>query len=294
MSASRRSRARSGLTEPSGSLLKEKFTEVEGCRVHYWEGGSGFPVLMMHGVGPGTSIVGNFEPVLEPLAERYHVFACDLIGFGASDRKLDAPYFDVDLWVRQGLAMLELMPDGDCGVAGHSLGGALALKVASRSPRIAAVLTSCGIGAPYKLNDALDGFWSPTADKDGLRRAMEAMVADPSSVTDDMIDGRWDLLGRPGYAEYFADMFAPPRQRFIDAAVLSDRELAAITARVMMIHGRGDRPCPPEQTTLVLARSLPRAEVRLSPNCGHNLPRERTGAYLSAAQEIFGANHDTR
>jgi 2-hydroxymuconate-semialdehyde hydrolase len=269
-------------------LLEEKFAEIEGYRVHYWEGGSGFPVLMMHGVGPGTSIVGNFEPVLEPLAERYHIFACDLIGFGGSDRKRDAPYFDVDLWVRQGLAMLDLMPDGDCGVAGHSLGGALALKIASRGPRVTKLLTSCGIGAPYPLNDALDSFWSLPAGKDGLRRAMEAMVADKSAITDDMIDGRWDLLGQPGYADFFAEMFSPPRQRFIDEAVLSDRELAAIKARVMMIHGRDDRPCPPEQTTLILARSLAHAEVRLTPDCGHNLPRERTGAYLSAAHEIFG------
>jgi 2-hydroxymuconate-semialdehyde hydrolase len=268
-------------------MLEEKYTEIEGYQVHYWEGGSGFPLLMMHGVGPGTSIVGNFGPVLEPLAERYHVFACDLIGFAESDRKRDAPFFDVDLWVRQGLAMLELMPDGNCGIAGHSLGGALALKVASRSPRITSVLTSCGIGAAYPLNDALDSFWTLPADKDELRRAMEAMVADKSAITDDMIDGRWDLLGQPGYAEYFAKMFSPPRQRFIDDAKLSEQELAAITGRVMMIHGRDDRPCPPEQTTLILAQTLAQAEVRLTPDCGHNLPRERTDAYLSAAHEIF-------
>lgn len=269
-------------------MLEEKFTEIEGHRVHYWEGGSGFPILMMHGVGPGTSIVGNFEPVLEPLAERYHIIACDLIGFGGSDRKSEAPLFDLELWVRQGLAMLELFPDGDCGVAGHSLGGALALKIAGNSPRITRVLTSCGIGAAYPLNDALDAFWSPPADKDELRRAMEAMVADKSAITDGMIDGRWDLLAQPGYGEFFADMFSPPRQRFIDGAVLSDQELAAINAQVMMIHGRDDQPCPPEQTTLVLAQSLPHAEVRLVPDCGHNLPREQTDSYLSAAYQVFG------
>jgi len=269
-------------------LLREKFAEIEGYQVHYWEGGSGFPLLMMHGVGPGTSIVGNFGPALEPLAERYHVFACDLIGFAESDRKRKAPFFDVNLWVRQGLAMLDLMPEGDCGVAGHSLGGALALKVASRSPRVTSVLTSCGIGGAYPLNDALDSFWTLPTNKGELRCAMEALVADPSAITDDMIDGRWDLLGQLGYGEFFAEMFSPPRQRCIDDAVLTDQELAAIPVRVMMIHGRDDRPCPPEQTTFVLALSLAQAEVRLTPGCGHNLPRENTDAYLSAAHEIFG------
>jgi hypothetical protein len=36
-------------------------------QVHYLEGGSGFPLPMLHGVGPGTSVMGNFGPVLEPL-----------------------------------------------------------------------------------------------------------------------------------------------------------------------------------------------------------------------------------
>jgi len=268
--------------------LEAKFTEIEGRRVHYWEGGSGFPVLMLHGVGPGTSIVGNFGPVLEPLAERYHILACDLIGFGESARKPEEPFFDVDLWVRQGLAMLDLMPDGPCGVAGHSLGGALALKVASRATRITKALTSCSIGASYPLNQALDEFWELPSDRAGLRRAMEAMVCDPANVSDEMIEGRWELLNQPGYDSYFGAMFAPPRQRFIDAGVLSAGELADIGAEITMIHGRDDRPCPPMETTMVLAESLPRAEVRLIGQCGHNLPREQTGAYLSAAFDLFG------
>ena len=37
--------------------------------------------------------------------------------------------------------MLALLPAGPCGVAGHSLGGALALKLAAPSPRISKVLT---------------------------------------------------------------------------------------------------------------------------------------------------------
>ena len=44
--------------------IESRYAEVEGYDVHYWEGGDGFPVLMMHGVGPGTSIMGNFEPAM--------------------------------------------------------------------------------------------------------------------------------------------------------------------------------------------------------------------------------------
>ena len=270
-------------------MLEHKYTEVEGIRVHYWEGGSGFPILMLHGVGPGTSIQGNYGPVLEPLSEHCRIVAADLIGFGASNRKPAPPYFDVDLWVRQALAMLDLLPPGPCGVAGHSLGGALALKVAARSPRITKVLTSSAVGAPYPVTEALDAFWSLPADKAALRKAMGRMVYDQAAVTDAMIDDRWGLISSGDYKDYFAAMFAAPRQRYLDAAVVTEQEFKAIKADVVMLHGRDDQSCPVEATTVAMAARLPHADVHLFGRCGHNLPRERSSDYLAVAGALFAS-----
>ncbi len=49
--------------------VAEREFEFEGARVRYLEGGRGFPVLMLHGSGPGASTLGNWRMVLEPLAE---------------------------------------------------------------------------------------------------------------------------------------------------------------------------------------------------------------------------------
>lgn len=268
-------------------MLKRNTATVDGIEVAYWEDGAGFPVLMLHGVGPGTSIQGNFGPVLQPLAARCRILATDLIGFGASGRKPAPPYFDLDLWLRQAEAMLSLIGSGECGVAGHSMGGALALKLAARHPRITRVLTSSSVGTAYRLPVALDKFWAAAADRTALRAAMLEMVHDPAALTDAMIEDRHRLLASGDYAAYFARMFEAPRQRYLDAAVLSDAELAAIEARVVMLHGRDDRPCPPAETTLAIARRLPNADVHLLGRCGHNLPRERTGDYLQAAISLF-------
>jgi 2-hydroxymuconate-semialdehyde hydrolase len=268
-------------------MLQSKQASVLGYDVHYWTGGEGFPILMLHGVGPGTSIVGNFQPVLEPLSRHCHIVAPDLIGFGKSARKAAPPYFDVALWVEQGLAMLDLLPPGPCGIAGHSLGGALALKIASRSSRVTKVLTSSAIGAPYTLPPALDEFWAVPADAAALARAMRRMVHDPAAVTAEMIADRWASFQSPGYADYFAAMFASPRQRYVDAGVLSDAEFARIGAQIVMLHGRDDQPCPAEATSLVVARHLPGADLHLLGGCGHNLPRERSSDYLDAAIRLF-------
>ena len=270
-------------------MLESRKAEIVGHQVHYWEGGEGFPVLMLHGVGPGTSIMGNFGPVLEPLAEHCHIVAADLIGFGESGRKTSAPLFDVELWVEQALAMIEeILPPGPCGIAGHSLGGALALKTASRCNRVKGVLTSSSVGASYTLNEALDGFWTLPDTPTALKDSMIKMVGNPAALTDEMIEQRWELLQTDGYAEYFGEMFAPPRQQYLDAAILSPEELANISARIVMLHGRDDQPCPAQETTMTIASSLPGADVQLFGNCGHNLPRERSVDYLNAAIKLFG------
>jgi len=268
--------------------MDSKFTSVEGHKAHYWEGGTGFPVLMLHGVGPGTSIIGNYGPVLEPLSKSgLHLFAMDLIGFGQSDRKNGKPYFDVELWVRQAEALIALMPDGPIGVAGHSMGGALALKVAARSKRVVKVMTSCTVGTRYPINQALTDFWSKPADRAALRQAMGRMMHASEALTDDMIEDRWKQLTAPGYPEYFSELFADPKQSLLDAAILSDEELSSITADVVMLHGREDQPCPPDATTMVLAKRLKAADVHLLGQCGHNLPRERSADYIRLALATF-------
>ena len=92
--------------------LAERDIDFEGHRVHVWEGGEGFPLLMLHGSGPGAGTVANWRLVLEPLAARYRIVAADLVGFGASGRKREEPYFDLPLWRRQARAVLGLLPAG--------------------------------------------------------------------------------------------------------------------------------------------------------------------------------------
>ena len=77
------------------------------------------------------------------------------------------------------------------------------------------------------------------------------------------------------------------RRRYIDAGIVTPDELGRIEADVVMLHGRDDRPCPAAETTLVVAESLTRADIRLYGNCGHNLPRERSADYLAAAMALF-------
>ena len=266
------------------------YIKIAGHDVHYWKGGKGFPLLMFHGVGPGTSIMGNFEPVLQPLAEHFTIIATDLIGFGESSRKTESPLFDLNLWLQQGAALLNLFPEGPCAVAGHSMGGAIALKIAAVNSQVTHVLTSSTVGTSYPLPPALENFWSLPNDCEELRAAMGAMVHKPEAVTDEMIEGRWKLLSQEGYSDYFREMFAGDRQRFIEESLVTELELDSLNKRgvkISMIHGDNDQPCPAELTSIALSKGLPNAQLTIVPDCGHNLPREKPNAYMTAATELL-------
>lgn len=63
-------------------VLRRRFTDVNGRRVHSWVGGSGPPVLLIHG-SPGNAWL--VKPLAERLASHFCVHAVDSPGFGLSD-----------------------------------------------------------------------------------------------------------------------------------------------------------------------------------------------------------------
>lgn len=268
--------------------LKEQDTEFNGTKVHYWQGGSGFPILMIHGSGPGASTLGNWRLVLEPLAERYHILAVDLIGFGLSGRKSTEPYFDLDLWLAQSRAMLDLLPGDEFGIIGHSVSGMLALRLAALDARISKVLTTGSMGARFRINDHTRRTWTFPETREDLRRAAESLVYDRSVITDAYLDQRMAVLHSGDYAAYFRSMFAGDKQRFVDAAVLSADEFRQIKSDVVMMHGRNDQPFPFEETTLAVSRSIPQADVIALARCGHSPALEHPAKLLAAARMLFG------
>jgi 2-hydroxymuconate-semialdehyde hydrolase len=270
-------------------MLAEFDANFEGLRIHGWEGGRGFPLLLIHGSGPGASTLGNWRLVLEPLAAQYHVIAADLVGFGLSDRKRTPPFFDVELWLRQAQCLLDRFDAEQVGVLGHSLSGALALKLAARDRRVAKVMTTGTMGAGFTPNEYLARVWTFPRSRAELRLVAECLVHDPSTITDAYIENRLPVLNAPGYAEYFGAMFAGDKQSFVDATVLSPAELRAITCEVTLLHGRDDLPLP-VQLTMAIAAELPQADVVLLGGCGHSPALEHPQKLIAAAAVLFGAD----
>src|SRR5215211_2614368 len=69
----------------AAELNAQKETTIFGQKIHYVEAGSGPNLILLHGLG-GSTQVWQFN--IGPLAEKFHVFVPDQIGFGKSDKPL--------------------------------------------------------------------------------------------------------------------------------------------------------------------------------------------------------------
>jgi len=266
-------------------MLQEFDLPFEDTTIHCWEGGQGFPVLMLHGSGAGASIPGNFKRVLEPLSRKYHVLAADLVGFGKSGRKKQPPYFDLDMWQRQALFLMQRL-QGDIGVVGHSLSGVLALKLAATQPRVKRVLTTGTMGASFPCKPGTR-LWRYPETRELLKTQTQVTVWNKALVDESEVDYRWNILTQPGYREYYESMFDGDKQYFIDKSALTVEELGQVKATVLMMHGRQDVSFPPEHTCLVLAPQLP-ADVWVLDKCGHSVALEYPEKFLAGADLLFG------
>ncbi len=69
---------------------QQRFIEVAGRRLCYWESGQGRPLVLLHGLG-GSAF--DWRHQIDPLAAAgYRVLAFDLLGAGLSDKPANADY----------------------------------------------------------------------------------------------------------------------------------------------------------------------------------------------------------
>ena len=263
-----------------------RFVEAGGVRTNYHEAGSGAPVILIHGSGPGVSAWANWRLTLPALAERLHAYAYDQVGFGYTALPA-APRYGLEGWVAHLLAFMRAVGIERAHLVGNSMGASVALATAVTHPEVVDRLVVMGAtGVRFPLTPELDAVWGYTPSLDNMRRLLDIFAYDRALVTDELAELRYRASVRPGMQEALASMFPAPRQQGVDALAAYEERLGEIQAPTLVIHGREDRVIP-LATGLRLLELIDNAQLHVFPHCGHWTQIEHTAAFNRLVRDFL-------
>ena len=286
--------------------MRHKVADVDGP-VHYLDfGGSGTPLLMVHGLG-GAAI--NWMAVGPELARTHHALALDLAGFGQTPLQ--------GRWATVG-ANTELVHRfigkviGDAVILmGNSMGGHIAVLEAAAHPEAVQnlVLVDPAIPGPHVRRPpplmlgamaalSIPGLAQTILDRrvralgpEGLVMQTLALVcADPSRVDPEVVEAHVRLtrersrLG-PQNGRAFIQASRSIGLRMANPAFWS--RVAAVTAPTLVIHGSSDRLIPIEAAR-DLARRRADWELKVLDGVGHVPMMETPDLFLEALDSWNG------
>ncbi len=157
-------------------LVRHRTVPVRGLTVAYREAGDpGDPaVVLLHGF-PSSSFM--FRGLIEDLADRYHVVAPDLIGFGASEAPPASEFdYTFDALAAVTADLLDRLGLDRFAIYVQDIGAPVGLRIANRRPeRVTALVVQNG----NAYEDGFTPFW------EGLR----AYWRDPATHEDAMRAG---------------------------------------------------------------------------------------------------------
>ncbi|MGN0125720.1 MAG: alpha/beta fold hydrolase [Rhodococcus sp. (in: high G+C Gram-positive bacteria)] len=249
--------------------------------------GDGIPVLLLHGSGAGVSAWANWRGLIPVLAEQRRVIAPDLVGFGYTTLPDPVRFEIFDTWIDQILALLDGLEIPKVHVVGNSFGGGLALHLAVRHPqRLGRIVLMGAGGVQFDFTPELDALWGYTPSVENMKKIMDIMAYDRSLVTDELAELRYRATARPGAQEAFEQVFPEPRQRWLDAQIVPDEDLAAIEHEVLILHGREDRVVPVAASQKMFDL-IPNSQLHIFGKCGHWTQIEHAARFQQLVSAFF-------
>ncbi len=249
-----------------------KTLETGRGSIFYHEHGTGDPLILLHGGGPGAAGLSNFGKNIDALAERFRVIIPDQPGFGQTRYQQD--HAD-GVFGSRSTAIFELMDALDIPKAsfiGNSLGAGTAFLMAMRQPERVDKLVQIGPGGliplfspwPTEGMRRVFDFYAgePTFEK--MKGVLNELVHDPSTVTDELLRIRYEAATSP------QSLSQPPIAALgrVESDEVWRAGLSEMLQDVLLIWGRDDRMTPLDGAFVAL-RTLPNCELHVFPNCGH-------------------------
>ncbi|MBP2320426.1 2-hydroxy-6-oxonona-2,4-dienedioate hydrolase [Kibdelosporangium banguiense] len=252
----------------------DRFVDVPNFRIHYVEAGTGHPVVLLHGSGPGATGLTNFSPNIGPLAAKFRVIAVDMPGWGESDTQTEETGRD---HVKALVDLLDKLGIDKAALVGNSMGGVTSVSAAILHPERVSHLVTMGTPAPIPgvfspgggltegLKILMHAYREPTPEN--MKRLVQVMCFDQKTATDELAAARSAAaLARPDHLDSWNAQYSGP-PKMPPYWELAGR-LGAITAPTLIMHGRDDRVVHFENSLQLVTR-IQDSRMVLFNRCGH-------------------------
>lgn len=257
-----------------------KLTTVSGGIIHWQKQGNGPALILIHGLLGNSN---NFNALAKTLADRYTVYSIDRPGSGFSTRyKGTSASFE-----QQSKMILEWMHKENivsASVAGHSMGGGIALRMAIDAPeKITSVSLLCPLTTPLQSGAGpLSVLYIPN---EFVRKSVSKTISSPLRAR----------FGRKQSAQIFHPEAVPPSFSVDGGGILAlhsrsfyegsrdtvsaqgslfrqQSRYSQIACPVGILYGENDVILKPADHINTITKAIPSAKSNIIPNAGHMIP----------------------
>lgn len=253
-------------------------------------GGKGPPLVLLHGI-PGTAL--SWAKAGAALSDRFEVFIPDMLGFGGSDPPAEDGYLE-----EQAAALAELLDARgitDTYLAGHDIGGPLALTLMRTCPQVRVrglVVAAANLLAKVKITPFLKitrmRFLNGLVIRVMIGNRLAHRVLYRSAVVNKASfpwsDYAAHLAGTGG--KYTRLMFQRTMLEFESTYAPIEAFLPGVTVPTLLVWGAGDPILRPS-----LGRKIQRivggAELKIYEETGHYVVEEQPERLATDIAEFF-------
>ncbi len=244
--------------------MHSEYRRVDGYRIHSYVGGSGKPIVLVHGLGGRSEDWTLLMPRL--LRAGYRVYAPDLLGYGRSARPVDAPFsIPQEASIVEHYMAAEGLSKAD--VVGWSMGGWVAARVALDAPQTVqrlVLMDSAGLRFVIPYDPSV--FWASTP-------------AQLAKLDDLLSPGKAPAL--PGFIERAVLrelrrngwVIERSLKSMMTGADLLDGKAGGLKMPLLIVWGKQDQ-ITPVALGYEFHKEAPQSVFEIFDGCGHLAPRE--------------------
>ena len=268
--------------EPTG-----KFVQAGDLRLHYHEAGTGYPLICLHGGGPGASAWSNFKQNFAELAKYYHTFLVDMPLWGKSDK----PVVKVGRLGFGSKAIYDFMKA--VGIEkthfiGNSMGGQVAIKLAIDHPKVVDRLVIIGSTpvpvsvfqpTPVEAVKMIFKYYQGSGPSlERMRELTQTLVYDQSLVSEETIRERYEASIEPDAVKTNVE----------SDWILEDLsgDLHRVRSKALVIWGLEDRAGALD-IGLLMTKKFQNAQMHIYSKVGHWAQLERADEFNRLVLDFF-------